>query len=359
MTDAARLISAVLPFTTSGEGIENLLMACGEILCSPIVGVAWCSPCSSSTELVLWDSERGFSRHRRSETEAFTHLVALVGEPAERTLTWSPLAGSRVIGRWGLPEAISSAISGEITEVAARLLETVVLWESTLREKKLASLAEFAAGAGHEINNPLGTITGRTAQLLKDEPDPERRRMLEAIGAQAYRIRDMIGDTMTFARPPAPVRELLDLTEQVGETLTRFETDIRDREIMLEVIAAEGIPVFADPTQLAVVISELMRNSLTEVSDGGTISLFCESFQLNDAPWARLRMVNDGPELTMLEREHCFDPFFSGRQAGRGLGFGLSKCWRIVQQHQGSLELIRSTPSATEFEVCLPACESQ
>ena len=69
---------------------------------------------------------------------------------------------------------------------------------------KLEALAEFAAGAGHEINNPLATIIGRAQLLLKDERDPQRRQMLLAIGAQAYRIRDMIGDAMLFGRPPSP-----------------------------------------------------------------------------------------------------------------------------------------------------------
>ncbi len=81
--------------------------------------------------------------------------------------------------------------------------------ETHLRELKLEAMAEFAAGAGHEINNPVATIAGRAALLLKSESDPERRRALETIGGQAYRIRDMIGDAMTFARPPEPRRECL------------------------------------------------------------------------------------------------------------------------------------------------------
>ena len=67
---------------------------------------------------------------------------------------------------------------------------------------KLEALAEFAAGAGHEINNPVATIVGRAELLLKGETNPERRQALLTIGAQALRIRDMIGDLMVFARPP-------------------------------------------------------------------------------------------------------------------------------------------------------------
>ena len=86
---------------------------------------------------------------------------------------------------------------------------------------KLEALADFAAGAGHEINNPLATIIGRAQMLLKDETDPQKRQMLMSIGAQAYRIRDMIGDTMLFGRPPCPELQVVNLTEVVDRVLAK------------------------------------------------------------------------------------------------------------------------------------------
>ncbi|MGC3972649.1 MAG: histidine kinase dimerization/phospho-acceptor domain-containing protein [Pirellulales bacterium] len=77
---------------------------------------------------------------------------------------------------------------------------------------KLEALAEFAAGAGHEINNPLAVISGRAQMLLRDEKDPERRRELGIIRAQALRIHEMIADLMLFARPPLPQRAACDLS---------------------------------------------------------------------------------------------------------------------------------------------------
>src|SRR5689334_16976870 len=86
-----------------------------------------------------------------------------------------------------------------------------------LVELKLRALGEFAAGAGHEINNPIATIVGYAQQLLAGESDPDRRHALATIGAQAYRIRDMIGDCMLFARPPEPRPVSLDLSSVVRE----------------------------------------------------------------------------------------------------------------------------------------------
>src|SRR5882724_7696375 len=94
-----------------------------------------------------------------------------------------------------------------------------------LAELKLRALAEFAAGAGHEINNPVGTVVGYVQQLLAGETDPDRRHALATIGAQAYRIRDMIGDVMLFARPPQPRREQLDLTAVMNDVLSQFRAE--------------------------------------------------------------------------------------------------------------------------------------
>src|SRR4029079_11442318 len=91
-----------------------------------------------------------------------------------------------------------------------------------LTELKLRALAEFAAGAGHEINNPVATIVGYAQQLLANETDPDRRHALATIGAQAYRIRDMIGDVMLFARPPQPRPEELDLAFVLHEMVSKF-----------------------------------------------------------------------------------------------------------------------------------------
>src|SRR5436189_173395 len=95
-------------------------------------------------------------------------------------------------------------------------------FETELREAKLRALAEFAAGAGHEINNPVATIAGHVQLLLAGETDPERRQALLTIGGQAYRIRDMIGDAMLFARPPQPQQQASDLVTALRETAQKF-----------------------------------------------------------------------------------------------------------------------------------------
>ena len=216
---------------------------------------------------------------------------------------------------------------------------------------KLEALAEFAAGAGHEINNPLATIIGRAQMLLKDETDPQRRQMLMSIGAQAYRIRDMIGDTMLFGRPPCPEFQVVNLAEVVDRVLAKHKADLENGCSTVSAQIPESIMLRADPTQLSIVVSELLQNSIQALQlGGGEIQISATA----DAEKAYLEMTDRGVGFRDDEREHAFDPFFSGRQAGRGLGFGLPKCWRIIDQHSGQIE-IQSTPSGpTTVKIAWP-----
>ena len=181
--------------------------------------------------------------------------------------------------------------------------------------------------------------------MLRGETDPERRRSLETIGGQAYRIRDMIGDAMTFARPPEPRIESILPARLVQDVVSSFEETAKTQGTQLNLILDETLQIPADPEQFRVVVSCLIRNSLEALKKAGTIEI-----QLQSVGSSRviLRVSDDGPGLDEIEREHLFDPFFSGRQAGRGLGFGLSRCWQILRQHGGWID---TEEAATGFVI--------
>ncbi len=256
---------------------------------------------------------------------------------------WLPLvAGGEELGGmagWALPVRPVPEPPVTAVDVTARLVAQVRDRGQALWKAKLESLAEFAAGAGHEINNPLGTILGRVQLLAAGERNPERRRLLSTIGAQALRVRDMIGDVMLFARPPAPQPETLELTEALQRVASRFTAEMAEREVSLTQECPSSLSLWADPTQFAVAWSELLRNALFVSPRGGNVMIRAVPHVTHDRSWAALSLSDEGPGLSESDREHLFDPFYSGRQAGRGLGFGLSKCWRIVTLHGGCLHV--------------------
>jgi signal transduction histidine kinase len=96
-----------------------------------------------------------------------------------------------------------------------------------------------------------------------------------------------------------------------------------------------------------------VQNSLEAIALGGKISVLAQPIDVAGSPWVEIRIEDDGPGIPPEIRSRMFDPFYSGREAGRGLGMGLSKCWRIVTMHGGKVDLIDSSRGTT-FAIRLP-----
>lgn len=260
-------------------------------------------------------------------------------------VAWYPLGDhGRIYGGLAVESPSAAAVPSLWIDLTARLLAGALHRDHRLRDEKLASLAEFAAGAGHEINNPLGTILGRVQLLARDEPDPERLRSLATIGAQALRVRDMIGDLMLFARPPEPQLERVVWAEVVASAAERCEPEWRQRRITLAGDRDPQAVIRADRTQAAVVIEELLRNATRAAPEGTAITINIRPESPDAQHSAVLEIMDEGCGLSATDQRHLFDPFYSGRQAGRGLGFGLTKCWRIVTGHGGCIHAENLSP---------------
>lgn len=225
-------------------------------------------------------------------------------------------------------------------------------FEQQLEQAKLDAMKELAYGASHEINNPLANISARAQALLRDETDPDKRRTLEAIDQQALRAHEMISDLMLFARPPALVCEEVEVNEILKNACreAREICDERGVEINVQAIS-EPIPLKADRSQLTIAVGALVRNSLEAVGTDGKVTVSAEV----DGDQVTISVTDDGPGIPAKIREHMFEPFYSGREAGRGLGFGLSKCWRIVTEHGGTIEVDSPDAGGAIFAIKLPS----
>ncbi|MCI0747339.1 MAG: HAMP domain-containing histidine kinase [Verrucomicrobia subdivision 3 bacterium] len=216
-------------------------------------------------------------------------------------------------------------------------------------------MAEFAAGAGHEMNNPLAVISGRAQLLLRGETDPQRRADLALIKAQATRVHEMTADLMLFARPPAPVKCDVDLVQLVRSTVDKLRDAANEKRSQLVAKLPDvPVPAHVDEAQITVVVRALVENALNAVGDRGRVTVELDSLENQ----VRLIVRDNGPGIAPEERGLIFDPYYSGRQAGRGLGMGLPKCWRFIQLHGGQLTVQEAAGGGAEFVVTLPTADS-
>ncbi len=224
-------------------------------------------------------------------------------------------------------------------------------FEAAVFEARLEAVRAFAYGAGHEINNPLANIAARAQALLVDEHDPERRRKLATIVDQAFRARDMIGGLMVYARPPRPAPAVVDLRELLRPVVEHARVVAEAKRVRLEVGGpADAVMVQVDAAQVMEALRALMINALEAVDEEGRVVI-------DAAPAAdgcRVTVADDGPGMDGDAVRRAFDPFYSGRDAGRGIGLGLPKALRLIETNGGRLQIESRPGAGTRVVVELP-----
>ena len=174
----------------------------------------------------------------------------------------------------------------------------------------------------------------------------------------------MIADLMLFARPPrlslAPVDVRAIAREQISSLTARANE--QGTALMLAEDSAPAI-ARADATQLGVALRAIIINALEVLGSGGAIRVSvgqgCESLRPGDSPVPAVKITveDNGPGVAEAAIPHLFDPFFSGREAGRGLGFGLTKAWRILTAHGGLISHSVPAGGGAAFSMVLPAAD--
>ncbi len=328
-------------------------------------GLAWCSEPGVAAARVVWS---GPSPSDPAPPEA-AHPASMawpLGDPdapsAHVHLWLSPGADGEAVRPAHLPawDALAAGVAERdrlrrlVDDVASAHRGRVGREEQANRRGKLEALAEFAAGAGHELNNPLAVILGRAQLLMAREVAPDSARSLRAIIAQAQRAHRILRDLMYVARPPEFRPRPCQPDEIVRASLRDLQGEAEARGVRVTIEAREPGPrVWADPEPLRQVADVLVRNALEATPSGGTVQ-FTASVDGRKLRW----IVHDtGRGIGPGEGAHLFDPFYCGRQAGRGLGLGLPRASRIVAQAGGELRWHSIPGQGSTFQVTWPVAE--
>ncbi len=226
-----------------------------------------------------------------------------------------------------------------------------------LQTAKLSAVGQLVSGAAHELNNPLTTIKGY-AQLLQAEPLPAPiLEDLSKVEEAVDRCRRIVRDLLTFARRYEPEWTETDVNELLQRTLALRSYDLRLHSIEVQwALDPDLPPIEADPHQLQQVILNLVLNaeqalqSQPDEDEGGTITVGSGLAPGGDG--VRFVVANSGPPIRPEHMERLFEPFFSTRHTGTGLG--LSTAYGIVKEHGGRIWAENLPGDGPTFIVELP-----
>ncbi len=275
------------------------------------------------------------------------------------------IAGSVLRGGSGQPRGYVM-IFQDITGV-------VGMEDELRRQERMAAVGALAAGLAHEIRNPLAAISGSVQMLEEERCDREKEdgdegtQLMTIVVREADRLSRLIEDFLTFARP-APVKlEKVGLAEMANEVLAILEPT-RPESISFEKDLAPDLQVWADSSQLRQVIWNLVLNACQAMPDGGDLRISTEvskEISLVDrnpegggvpiVQLARLSVEDTGIGIEPDELDKIFDPFFTKKPNGSGLGLAMAH--RLLESMGGVLKVTSRLGEGTVMSVMLPIVE--
>lgn len=281
-------------------------------------------------------------------------------------LLYAPQAVSsreRTVSSWALVEAMSlvlavvqernsaMALSEQLAGASQVLAETQ---DAIADIKMMAAVEQMAAGAAHEINNPLAVIAGRAQLMAEKAGDEDEKQTWRTISEQAQRVSDIISDLMEYAAPARPRPTHVPVSELLQEAVSTFSESTQDAAIFIDNKGGDDMPpVWVDRSQICSVLVELIRNGVDAAEGKPQVHLLADTDEVNEA--VRLTVRDNGAGMDEQTLSRATMPFFSAQQAGRRRGLGLSKAKRIVEMNGGKLWIDSTPHRGTSVHVRLPA----
>jgi signal transduction histidine kinase len=229
---------------------------------------------------------------------------------------------------------------------------TQQLWQAA----RLAGVGELAASIAHELNNPLGTVSLRVEGILAKTPaeDP-RRKPLEVVEQEVERMASLVSNLLQFSRAGRDQVSTVDVCDEVAKTIDLISHHLRKRQIRVEPDFAADVPaIHADRQQLRQVFLNLFTNAADAMPEGGRLTPRVRTGELPAVPAVVIEVADTGGGIPADLLPRVLDPFFTTKEEGKGTGLGLAICKRIVEQHQGKLEIESEVGSGTTIRITLP-----
>lgn len=244
------------------------------------------------------------------------------------------------------------------------LRERDALEQKLIRAGKLSALGQLTSGLAHEIRNPLASILGSAEALAEEfDEDHPKHRLGQVMLEEIDRLNEVVDDFLAFARPGELERGPVHLLEVAEEVRDLTALQARDREIDFDIRSEpEKLVAQADRSQIAQVVLNLCLNAYqafdrgeeSGIEERPTVTVLPDRRTVSGTEYVCLGVRDNAGGIPAEIREQIFDPYFTTRDEGTGLGLSVSS--RIVDAHAGFIDLeVDESTGTTTFWVCLPA----
>jgi C4-dicarboxylate-specific signal transduction histidine kinase len=289
----------------------------------------------------------------RSITRPIATLVAAARKFGEGDFTQRiPAAGTDELG----------TLSGAFNEMGERLESNRALnrelQSQLIQAEKLSAVGQLISAVAHELNNPLGAISGYVQLAQLDDCPPSLKRDLEHVYANVLRCRKVVDNLLFFVRQSRHERGRVDLNQAVDSALELLEYRlVKTEDVSVTKETSEGAPlIVGDFQQIVQILVNLISNSCDAMAG---VVRYPEGKRLIlrtgfNGERAFIRVEDNGPGVPPEAAERLFQPFFTTKEPGRGTGLGLSICRQIAREHGGDISFENRSGLGCAFTLDLP-----
>jgi len=318
---------------------------------------------NAKKELELWNKELAARVEERTKTlEANLEELKIISLEKERLAAESALLAEKEKSKAAALESAQDAylnimedLGNKQMELEQTLNKLKTAQAELIQADKLSAIGQLSVGIAHEINNPLFVISGE-AEMLAKNPNLEQgtRDSLSAILEQSKKIKAITGGLLDFSRrEKSEKKAAVDINDTLNKALLIIDYQVKSEEIKISADLDPGLPrVTGDPGQLEEVFLNIMLNGIQAMKKGGELALITRREQESVV----IKIKDNGTGMSNETKSRLFEPFFSTKEMGTGLGLSVS--YGIIQNHGGKIEVESEEGKGTAFIISLPAAKA-
>lgn len=252
----------------------------------------------------------------------------------------------------------AGAEPGRALAIIREITNVVRLQQSALRNEAIMTMGALVAGVAHEVRNPLFAISASLdAFEARFGNRPEHRQYLDVLRRSVSRLSGLMQQLLDYGKPQQMRFERVNLRECVSRAIESLAPDLDRAGIQALNEIPEALPdAVADSERLSLVLQNLLVNAIQHSTDGDAVRVSARFLNEEGREWLECRVTDRGPGFRDDALEHIFEPFYSGRPGGVGLGLAIVQ--RVVEQHGGQVEAANQPDGGAVVRIRLPAASS-